>query len=181
MDEGDPNDRNAKADDANSTPQTRVQHRLARSQGLDRDFLRALRQKRRQPSQLGTRLKSERIQKRWWRGSLFAVVTTLGLSSSGWAVLFVEGTVTYKGVPYLVVRKFWQDEAAKTAYFSGDRQALHDRLSLLGIEQDIKRYYRGQFENEYALDRHIHQIMFDRTGYIGEAYRVDRHGRIISR
>ena len=171
----------SKNDEVSPVPSSRLQHRLARSQAQDRDFLRVLRQKRRRSSQLGRRLRAERTKKRWWRGGLLAVVMTLSLGSAAWAVLFVEGKITYKGVPYSVVRKFWQDEVARTAYFSGDKQALHDRLSLLGIEQDIKRYYRDQFNNEYELDRHIHQIMFDRTGYVGEAYQVDRHGQLISR
>lgn len=98
-----------------------------------------------------------------------------------WSTLFLNGAVTYRGVPYQVVHKFWQDEAARAAYFSGNKAALHYRLASLGVERDIKNYYRDRFENEYALDQHIHQIMFDRTGYVGEAYQVDQRGRLVSK
>ena len=185
-DKGEPDERDSDSSksrkpDAGPVLPSRVQSRLLRPQSQDRTFLKVLRQKRSRPSQLGVRLRAERTRKRWWRGSLFAVVMTLSVTGVAWAALFIQGKVTYQGVPYSVVRKFWQDEAAKAAYFAGDKQALHDRLSLLGIEQDIKRYYRPQFESEYELDLYIHQIMFDRTGYVGEAYQVDRNGRLISR
>lgn len=160
---------------------SRVQHRLAQGQARDHILLKILRGKRRRSSRLDRRLSAARSRKRWLRGSLLTVLLLSILGSSVWTVLFVEGDITYRGVPYAVIRKFWQDEAAKTAYFSGDKQALHDRLGELGVEQDIKSYYRDQFNSEYELDRHIHQIMFDRTGYVGEAYTVDRHGRLIYR
>lgn len=160
---------------------SRVQDRLAHPQAQDRELLKVLRQKRKQPSQLGQRLRAARSKRMWWRNGWLAGVMFLGLSSTIWAVLFVEGKVTYRGVPYPVIHKFWQDEAAKDAYFAGDAQALHYRLATLGVEQNIKNYYRDQFENEYELDRHIHQIMFARTGYVGEAYRVDNQGRLSPR
>ena len=160
---------------------SRVQHRLAQARARDRALLKILRRKRQRSSRLGLRLRAEQSKKRWIRGSLLMVSMASIAGSTLWVALFMEGKITYRGVPYSVVRKFWKDDAAKTAYFSGDKQALHDRLALLGVEQDIKNYYRHRFESEYELDRHIHQIMFDRTGYVGEAYKVDRHGRLISR
>ena len=164
---------------------SRVQHRLSCVDVRDRKLLKLLRRRRGRPSRLDRRLRTKRFRKLWIRGSLVAALTLFSLGGSVWAALFLDGKVTYRGVPYQVIRKFWQDEIAKTAYFSGDEQALHYRLSELGIERDIKAYYRAQpesdFENEYELDRHIHQIMFDRTGYVGEAYQVDRHGRLVPR
>lgn len=112
------------------------------------------------------------------RSAVLSGAMALGLTGATWVSLFLSGSVTYRGVPYEVIRKFWQDDEARAAYFSGDNQALHDRLGMLGVEQDIKRYYRDQFDSEYELDRYIHQIMFDRTGYVGEAYRVDASGRL---
>lgn len=106
---------------------------------------------------------------------------SLGVGAACWGGLFINEQVTLGGVPYRVVRKFWNSPSARDAYFAGDRQALHDQLSLLGVENDIKNYYRDRFDNEYELDRHIHQIMFDRTGYVGEAYDVDNYGRLNSR
>ncbi|MEL6940906.1 MAG: hypothetical protein AAFO84_17125, partial [Cyanobacteria bacterium J06598_1] len=94
--------------------------------------------------------------------------------------LFVREQVTFAGVPYRIVDKFWNDKAARDAYFVGDRNALHDRLKTLGVEEDIKDYYRDRFANEYELDQHIHQIMFDRTGYVGEAYNVNNFGQLSS-
>ncbi len=109
-----------------------------------------------------------------------AVTALVGLSIGGvtWVSLFMSGRITLGGVPYPILNEFWHDEAAKVAYFDGDRQTLHDRLSEMAIEEDIKDYYRSRFDDEDELDRYIHQIMFDRTGYAGEAYKVDNYGRL---
>lgn len=119
------------------------------------------------------------MRRRWQR--TIALVGSLGVIATGWGGLFVSEQVTLGGVPYRIVRKFWRDKTARDAYFVGDRQALHDQLRALGVEGDIKDYYRDRFDNEHELDRHIHQIMFDRTGYVGEAYDVDNYGRLNSR
>ena len=42
----------------------------------------------------------------------------------------------------------------------------------LGVEYDIKAYYRDRIQDPVKLDQHIHQILFDRTGYVGESYTV---------
>lgn len=55
---------------------------------------------------------------------------------------------------------------------------LHNRLSALGIEEDIKAYYRPKIQNEIALDRYIHQIFYDNTGYVGTGYFVDSAGKL---
>ena len=107
-----------------------------------------------------------------------ALCTTLG--GLVWTNLFIKEQVTFAGVPYRIVHKFWNDKPARDAYFVGDRQALHDRLKALEVEEDIKDYYRDHFANEHELDKHIHQIMFDRTGYVGEAYSVDNFGDLHS-
>lgn len=107
-----------------------------------------------------------------------AATLCLGLGVVLWTSLFIGERTTLGGVPYGIIRTFWNDKTARDAYFSGDAQVLHDRLSTLGVEASIKAYYRDQFEDEYALDRYIHQIMFDRTGYVGEAYRVNEQGQL---
>jgi hypothetical protein len=43
----------------------------------------------------------------------------------------------------------------------------------MGIEEKMKDYYRPQISDEGVLDQHIHQILYDRTGYVGEAYQVN--------
>ncbi|MEO0989159.1 MAG: hypothetical protein AAFY20_27005, partial [Cyanobacteria bacterium J06639_14] len=43
-------------------------------------------------------------------------------------------------------------------------------MSDLGIEREIKDYYRSRIQDPVELDRHIHQVLFDRTGYVGENY-----------
>lgn len=87
-------------------------------------------------------------------------------------VLFTSEVFTLGGVPYSVLMKVWQDPAARSALLSGDEKKLHDLMGDLGIEYDIKDYYRSRIQDPVKLDQHIHQILFDRTGYVGEAYTV---------
>jgi hypothetical protein len=113
------------------------------------------------------------------------IVATVSVSlvtiASLWIALFVTGAVTLGGVPYEVLMKFWQDPEAREAYFSGNGQVLHDRLGDLGIEYEIKRYYRSRIRDPIKLDQHIHQILYDRTGYVGAAYTVNAKGTLILR
>jgi hypothetical protein len=46
----------------------------------------------------------------------------------------------------------------------------------MGVEAQIKDFYRSQIDSEQELDRHIHQIFYDNTGYVGEAYQVNSEG-----
>ena len=87
-----------------------------------------------------------------------------------WVVLFTAEVVTLGGVPYQVLMKVWQDETARSALLSGEGTALHNQMSDLGIEREIKDYYRTRIQDPVELDRHIHQILFDRTGYVGANY-----------
>ncbi|MFK8182951.1 MAG: hypothetical protein AB8B99_06210 [Phormidesmis sp.] len=129
------------------------------------------------PSQLSQRLQDKNRHNQYKRG-LAAATIGLGLGTATWTGLFVTEQVTFGGVPYRIVETFWNDKTARDAYFSGETQALHDQLSALGVEEAIKAYYRDQFDNEHELDKHIHQIMFDRTGYVGEAYQVNNQGQL---
>ncbi|MCU0565465.1 MAG: hypothetical protein MUF49_02585 [Oculatellaceae cyanobacterium Prado106] len=94
-------------------------------------------------------------------------------------LLFFSGHLLIGGVPSSIVLEFLQDQPAWTAYWQGDRQALHDRLSELGVEEQIKAYYRPQIPDEVKLDQHIHQLLYLRTGYVGEAYRVTEQGLLV--
>ncbi len=102
--------------------------------------------------------------------SLVLVATGLWLASP---------ILTYKGVPLNILFRFVADSTARKAYFSHNRQALHNRLQALGVEEEIKDYYRPQIQNEQELDRHIHQLMYDNTGYVGKAYRVNAQGLLV--
>jgi hypothetical protein len=89
--------------------------------------------------------------------------------------------LTYKGVPLKILLKFVADSTARKAYFSHDKEALHARLQEMGVEESIKAYYRPKIQNEQKLDRHIHQLMYDSTGYVGKAYTVNAQGLLVSR
>jgi hypothetical protein len=94
---------------------------------------------------------------------------------------FGSGNMVIGGVPSSIIMTFLQDPPAREAYFQGNRKALHDRLSDLGIEEQIKAYYRPQIPDEAKLDLYIHQLLYNRTGYVGEAYYVTDQGKLILR
>lgn len=158
--------------------QSRVQQRLDHPIGRDRLFLRLMRRRRSRPNKLNQTLNSIQFRERLWRRAILALLLSASTGAVVWSALFVTERVTLGGVPYRIVRKFYLDKSSRNAYFAGDSQALHDRLSAIGIENDIKDYYRPQFSDEGQLDLHIHQIMFDRTGYVGEAYAVNKLGQL---
>ncbi len=101
-------------------------------------------------------------------------VICLGLST----VWFFSGGLLIGGVPSSVILTFLQDKPALTAYFQSDNQALHDRLNELGVEEQIKDYYRPQIPDEVELDQYIHQVFYNRTGYVGKEYRVNEQGTL---
>jgi len=86
--------------------------------------------------------------------------------------------ITIDGVPVPILLKAFGDESVRQAYWSGDKQELHDRLNAIGIEEDIKDYYRPHAAGESDLDQKIHQIFYNQTGYVGDAYQVDKTGRL---
>ena len=106
---------------------------------------------------------------------LLSVILLVGI----WVVLFTGGYVTLGGVPAPIIMKFLSDETAREAYFQGDRTKLHNRLDDMGIEDDIKAYYRPQIPDEAQLDQYIHQIFYERTGYVGEGYQVNSQGVLV--
>ncbi len=102
---------------------------------------------------------------------IVAVAGTIAAAGT-WVVLLTTGVITLGGVPYSVLMKVWQDPGARSALLSGKETQLHDLMNNLGIEYDIKEYYRSRIQDPVELDQHIHQIMFNRTGYVGDAYTV---------
>jgi hypothetical protein len=103
----------------------------------------------------------------------------LGSFTLIWGILFLSGIVTLGGVPASIVGKFLKDSSAVSAFFSGDRAKLHQRLEELGIEEEIKDYYRPKIPDEVMLDEYIHQILYDRTGYVGNNYLVTPRGDLV--
>ena len=94
-------------------------------------------------------------------------------------LLFTNGPFTFGGVPTPIIMSFLQDETARDAFFQGDNKKLHDRLQAMGIEERVKAFYRHQLRDEAKLDQHIHQILYDRTGYVGIAYKVNSEGILV--
>lgn len=101
------------------------------------------------------------------------------LSSRPAMIKSLLDTVTIGGIPSSIVLEFLQDETARQAYWNKDRQALHDRLQARGVEEQMKAHYRPQIPDEVKLDQYIHQIFYDRSGYVGEAYTVNSEGKLV--
>jgi hypothetical protein len=110
---------------------------------------------------------------------LFLLGGALSLCIIGAGVLLASPMLTYKGVPLKILWKFITDEPAREAYFAHNRLALHNRLQNLGVEEEIKAFYRPKIHDEDKLDRYIHQLMYDNTGYVGKAYIVDGQGILV--
>jgi hypothetical protein len=105
--------------------------------------------------------------------------TAIALFVTGLGLWVAYPTLTYKGVPVRILVDFVGDSAARKAYFRGDKGGLHNRLKALGVEEQIKDFYRPQFQDEQELDRYIHQLMYDNTGYVGAAYVVGAEGQLV--
>lgn len=92
--------------------------------------------------------------------------------------LFLSGHLIIRGVPSSILMTFLLDNQARNAYITGDAVLLHDRLDELGVEEQIKAYYRPGIPDEVELDRFIHQKLYEQTGYVGKAYRVNEQGML---
>ena len=93
--------------------------------------------------------------------------------------IFIGPSLTIQGVPVSIIVKFLQDQPARDAYFSENKQDLHNRLQELKVEEEIKAFYRPKIRNEVELDQHIHQIFYEATGYVGKAYKVNAQGTLV--
>lgn len=91
----------------------------------------------------------------------------------------LNGQLVVGGIPLSILTIFLQDDMARNAYLSRDRQLLHDRLQALGVEEAIKDFYRPQIADKVELDQHIHQVFYDRTGYVGLNYWVNLEGELV--
>ncbi len=118
---------------------------------------------------------SNKAPVRFVKSILLSVILLVGI----WLALFTSGYVTFGGVPAPIIMKFLSDETAREAYFQGDRTKLHNRLNDMGVEEDIKAYYRPQIPDEAQLDQYIHQLFYERTGYVGVRYRVNSQGVLV--
>lgn len=103
-----------------------------------------------------------------------ALAIALGISFLGtaWIVLFVTNMITFRGVPYSVLMQFWQDPIARNAYFSGNGELLHNRLTETGVEAALKAYYQPKIADSRQLDQRVQQILYNHTGHEVEAYRL---------
>jgi hypothetical protein len=106
------------------------------------------------------------------KGLLYLVALVSALGGALWFTEF--GTI--RGVPVSVVLQFLKDDKARNAYFSRDKQQLHDRLDHMGIEEEVKAFYRPKIQDEAELDQYIHQLLYNITGYVGIAYEVNAKG-----
>lgn len=88
----------------------------------------------------------------------------------------VRDRLTIAGVPLSIIEKFIRDPIAFQAYWEGDKRLLHERLKQLGVEEEIKAFYRPQIPDEIQLDWYIHQLLYERSGYVGEIYQVNSDG-----
>lgn len=120
------------------------------------------------------------------RPTVVIIVALLISSALGLALLSSQlplskmlDTITIGGIPSSIVMEFLQDETARQAYWNKDKQALHDRLQVLGVEEQMKAYYRPKIPDELKLDQYIHQIFYDRTGYVGQGYTLNAQGKLI--
>lgn len=91
-------------------------------------------------------------------------------------MLLTSERATIGGVPTSIIIDSLKDETARSALLQRDSRKLHDRLEVMGVEARIKAFYRPQIPNEVKLDQHIHQLLYDRTGYVGDAYQVNSQG-----
>ena len=141
------------------------QPHLSRQRGANRRPASRLRGTRRKGSRFGG------VRRWYW---LIVGVLVMGLIGGPW--VWQRGTI--QGVPISILVTFLMDEPARSAYFSGNLVQLHDRLGELGVEEAIKAFYRPSIPDEVELDRFIHQLMYDRTGYIGKSYKVGHEDQL---
>ncbi len=109
---------------------------------------------------------------------VFASILFIFLGSLGliWVEMLTKGYVAIGGVPSPIILSFLKNDSARIAYFDGDEEKLHAQIQSMNLAEKLKPYYRPQFAEEAKLDLHTHQILYDRTGYIGRAYQVTKQG-----
>jgi hypothetical protein len=129
------------------------------------------------------RTSSYKVSDRSLRPSSLIVASSLFLVLAGlgwiWTLMLTKGYVAIGGVPSPIIVSFFQNETARKAYFDGDSKKLSAQVQSMDLAEKLKPYYRPQFEDEAKLDLYTHQIVYDRTGYIGKAYQVNDRGLLV--
>lgn len=112
---------------------------------------------------------------------VFASVLFFVLGGLGWiwTVMLTKGYVAIGGVPSPIIVRFFQNETARKAYFDGDSKKLYAQVQSMDLAEKLKSYYRPQIADEAKLDLYSHQILYDRTGYIGKNYKVNSQGILV--
>ncbi len=111
--------------------------------------------------------------------SIFLVV--MGSLGWIWVEMLTKGYLAIGGVPCPIIVSFLQNDTARKAYFDGDSEQLHAQVQSMDLVEKLKPYYRPQFEDEAKLDLYIHQILYDRIGYISKAYQVNQQGILVAK
>jgi hypothetical protein len=102
-------------------------------------------------------------------------LSVVSVTFGGWLWLSHPAS-TIKGVPVSIVLKTLGDDEARQALQRKNKNALHNRLNQLGVEEEVKAFYRPKIQDEAELDRYIHQLFYNNIGYVGKAYYVDGAG-----
>ncbi|MBV9386326.1 MAG: hypothetical protein JOZ78_07855 [Chroococcidiopsidaceae cyanobacterium CP_BM_ER_R8_30] len=138
----------------------------------------------RRSTKILARLQSVREIKRHQRYSrwqisqnlVVAICLMLILATTGITWMLTKKDVTLAGVPIPLIIKAFSDTTAVKYFILGDKRAFHDRLEQMGLKEEIKAFYRPEIHNEIKLDQYIHQIFYNDTGYVGDAYYVNSQG-----
>jgi hypothetical protein len=116
--------------------------------------------------------------RRMWSIILISLWFSIWAAIAGLA-LFSAGAFTIGGIPANIAFKFFTDPRALVFLVTGNKTALHNRLEARGFEEDIKAYYRPRIADERELDRYIHQLFYNLTGYIGKDYTLAGNGQLV--
>lgn len=92
--------------------------------------------------------------------------------------MLTRESATIAGVPVPLMIEAFKDETARNYFLIGNKRAFHDRLEQIGIKAEIKAFYRPKIHDEVKLDQYIHQIFYNDTGYVGDAYYVNSQGML---
>ncbi|MBV8886215.1 MAG: hypothetical protein JO235_19785 [Chroococcidiopsidaceae cyanobacterium CP_BM_RX_35] len=123
-------------------------------------------------------IKRHKRYSRWQipQSLVVAICLTLVFAATGITWVLTKKDTTLAGVPVPLIIKAFSDKTAVTYFLIGNKRAFHDRLEQMGLKAEIKAFYRPQIHDEIKLDQYIHQIFYNDTGYVGDAYYVNSQG-----
>jgi len=104
------------------------------------------------------------------------ICLTLFSITIGAAWMLTRESATIANVPVPLFVKAFEDGTARNYFLVGNTRAFHDRLERMGIKDAIKAFYRPKIHDEVKLDQYIHQIFYEDTGFVGDAYYVNSQG-----